>query len=225
MTHHFSFAIGIVKFIFFILFFLSLQANEFDAEYWQYFTLKNFEKGPYRLYSSGEFRMDRDASTLYHYRITENFAYKATSWLDLEAHYSFIRTKPIETRMFHHTHRLELEINPSLQLNDRVVIKWRNRLQIQKRQNNPRIEYIFRHRIMLVFPLENWGKLTEIKCYDELFYHCHSHHFTQNRFFPIEMTFKFKKTYLNIFIMLRRFATQATRTRLSSVCLGSEVGF
>ncbi len=197
-----------------------------DTEYWQYINWKNWEHGPYKLYTIGEIRLNKDISRVYYYRITENFSFQAFPGLDLEAHYSYITNKSKGATQFKHTSRLELEVNPTLNFDNGISATWRNRLELLKKQRVSHIQFVVRHRALLSFPIENWGCLTSIKTYDEVFYDFDTNKFTQNRFVPFQLSFVLHRDLtINMFLMLRNFFSFSTSKWNRSIVLGTEVQF
>lgn len=204
----------------------SSYAGKWDLEFWQTFNWTNWEKGPYKLYSVCEVRLDKDISTFYYTKLGENFAYQALPCLNLEAHYSFIRHKAIDATLFKNTNRLEFEINPSMQFENSVALVWRNRLELIKKQDDRQVRSVFRHRITAVYPLNDWGRLTAYQCSDEIFYDLNTKKFTQNRFMPLGLTFTFTpKVSLDTYVLIRNFYTQSINKWHKSIVLGSALNF
>lgn len=210
--------------LFFLLSVCVIDAAEWDAEYWQYVLLNQWEKGSCKLYALGDVRINKDISKFYYYRIAENFTYQVLPDLDLEAHYSFLYSKPRGAPRFHQSNRLEFEINPLFRFKNGITLRWRNRIQLIKGQGIPHIQFVFRHRFMTVFPIRDWGQLTSINVYDELHYHFDTNKITQNRFVPIELSFALNQhASMNIFLMIRNFINSNQWHR--SIVVGSELKF
>lgn len=203
-----------------------LFGANWDTEYWQYLTVKNWKSGPYQLSTSGEMRLHQDVSNVYHYRISEYFAYQALPNLDLEVHYSYIYNKPKGAMRFNHTSRLEFEINPSLSFSNGITFKWRNRLELLKKHGVSHIEFVGRHRTLLFLTVRNCGFLSSIQAYDEIHYDFKTSRITQNRFVPIELSYVFKDTVaLDLFVMLRHFYIFSLVRWSRSIVLGTEIAF
>lgn len=201
------------------------HASRWDKDYWQHFTIKNWEHDKCKLYTTGEIRF-RGISNAYHYRLTENFAYKALPFLDFELHYSYIlnRAPKNPTVGFRNTSRLEIELNPYFKIND-ITFKLRNRLELLKMQDISQIMYITRHRASITFPIKNHRFLTGIRISDEFFYNYDINKFNQNRFFPLELLFSpTKKTSFNVYIMIRSLYNAGLRVWDKSLVLGTEIG-
>jgi hypothetical protein len=204
----------------------SLSAKKWDWEYWQYVNWTHWHCGPQKLYVLGEVRFDKDFSSFYYCRIAENYAYTPMPNLDMEAHYSYIYYKPHGTTKFVHTNRLELELNPIIILKDGIFVQCRNRLDILKRQSVNHIQFVYRQRTMFVFPVENYGKLTAVRIYDEVFYDFDNSKFTQNRFVPIEVVFDLnEKCNLSAFFAVRNFFSFSENKWLNSFVLSSQLSF
>lgn len=179
---------------------------KWDVEYWQQLNLKNWECGPWKVYTTAEFRFNHDCSYRYYNRGTQCVAFRLFPFLELEAHYSYIYDKPFGALSFLHRQRLELEINPFTKLENGITVRWRNRLELVKRQHDPKIRYEFRHRVMASIPIDNGTTLQAIRIYNELFYNFERQKFAQNRFVPIELSFKLGKSLtVDTFVMIRNF--------------------
>lgn len=184
--------------------FNSACASKWDVEYWQYLNWENWQCCPFTLYTTGVIRINKDISKFYYYRISENFVYRALSWLDLEVHYSYIYSKPIGAPRFDYTNRLELEANPTVCFDSGAILKWRNRLEIAKKQHISQIAYIYRGRIMAVFPYRNCSRFLSHRVFDEVFYDFNIKKIVENRFAPIDLSFSLsQQVTLNIAFMIR----------------------
>ena len=212
---------------FFLIAFTCLSsgyASKWDLEYWQYFNCKNMECCSFKLYTTGLIRLNKDISRFYYYRITENFAYQALSWLDLEAHYSFLYSKPRGALRFTTKNRLEFEVNPTFCFGNCATLQWRNRLEIIKRQHISQLTYRLRDRLMVKVPVQYCGKLCSLNFYDEIFYNFNLKKFTENRFVPIEMSFILcEQINIDVFFMIRNFFR--TDRWYNSFVLGTQLEF
>lgn len=189
-----------------ILMLLRLHGGDWDFEYWQQLRFGTVERGSSSLYTSIEARFNRDASTFYFLRATENYKYSLLDWLNLEFHYSFIHHHPRGTASFTNLHRFEFEANPYWTLCNQSTIQIRNRYELNKSENNPVWQSIIRERFRWKFPIENCGKLTGIGFANELFYHINLRYFSQNRLVPLFLTFTLsEKVSLEVFTMVRNF--------------------
>jgi hypothetical protein len=214
--------------LFFQLLLLSCSGHSanWDLEYWQFINIPNWSCGPYSLYTTGEIRLRDDLSQIYRYRISENFAYQPFPFLALEAHYGLIYVIPEKAKHFIRENRLELEVNTFKTLQKGVDINWRNRMEFVRRQGQSKTIYIFRHKFMTVFSLENYGRLTALRVHDEVFYDFNISKFTQNRFFPIDMVFAInQRSTISAFFMIRNYFSGGQNQWYRSVVLGSELVF
>lgn len=214
----------------------SVCAHKWDLEYWLNVNWENWEKGPYRLFTNSEIRFNQDVSKFYYYRVTEGFAYQACPILDLEAHYSLIYNKSPGASQFLTTQRLEIEVNPSYRFDNGIAIKSRNRMQLIKKQklfsrrhlqeNNGAVQYVFRKRLLVSFPLKNCDNISSVQIYDEVFYDFDLNKFTQNRLVPIEMTFAINRRLdCNVFFMIRNFYSLGSDQWFKSFVIGSQLNF
>jgi hypothetical protein len=212
-----------VALFFLLAILLSLDASSWDLEYWQTCDFIQWKKEPFKLYAEGEIRLNKMISPVYYYRITQGFVHRGLLKGDLEVHLSYIWSKSRGSRHFKNRTRLELEINPYVELCHGISLKWRNRLELIKHQGIRKIDYVFRHRAMIVFPIEN-RKLKALQMSDEIFYHFRTQKFTQNRWKVVELVFAISpQTTLNAYIMVRNFLSSLTWYR--SIVLGSEFEF
>lgn len=210
------------------------QPSNINLEYWQYFYWSNWSSGPYKIYTTAEVRFNQGATEVhntrishsgaYHYRLTGNFAYQALKWLDLEAHYSYIYTKPLRLPHFVNRQRYEFEVNPHLRLSNGIAFKWNNRLELIKRQNIARIHYEFRSGLRVLFPIKNWGPLVSFSVFNQVHYNLDKGKVNQNRFFPAELTFALNKDVsVTVFLLIRDLILAQTWHR--SAIIGSWLNF
>ena len=208
----------------FLFSFNFLNATSWDAEYWQYFDWKNWEKGSYKLYTQAEVRLNRNSSRFCYLKISECFAYQALPCLTLEAHYSYLYHKGRGSPHFINTGRIELEVNPKWKLHDAVTIVWRNRFELIKNAHIPRWGTAFRHRVGIVLKPFDKERLVSIGCSNEVFYDFHTRKFTQNRFKPLEISFEIvEDKFFDFFLMVRNFFS--SNRWYKSLVVGGELEF
>lgn len=214
-----------MKFLFFLTVLVAtghVLAN-WDEEYWQEANWQQVKEGPHKLYFKVQARFNH-WSRFYYYQLTEGYAYQAHPNLGLEAHYSYIHDKPLGALSFTNAHRLELEVNPSMSLPYEAKILWRNRLEIIKREDDPVLRYVLRHRCMGVFPIKSCGALIAYRIHDEIFYNFTDHLFHQNRFVPIQLDFQVTpELEVDLYFMVRNFISSNKWRR--SFVLGSAIQF
>lgn len=202
--------------------FSSIYGSNWDVEYWQYFNKTNIKCNLFKLYTTGVIRLDKDITRFYYYRISENFSFPATCSLDLEAHYSFIYSKPRGQDSFTTKNRLELEINPHFCFGNGVKWQWRNRLEIVKRQHISELQYLLRERLLATIPFCG-GKVFALSFYDEVFYDFDLKKITENRFVPLQMSFGLCVVNIDVFIMVRNFFSSDQWYK--SIVIGTDLGF
>jgi len=213
------------KLCFFLFFWLctSAHATDWDVEYWQDFSLKTAHWGKFQLNTVGEIRFNHDISRFYYVRINENLVYHFLPYLDLEAHYGFIRKKPVGSK-FISDNRLEFEVNPFVRLENGIWLKVRNRLELIKQQHIAHIRFILRHLFLISIPIENCGRLTGYSAWDEVFYNFDRKKFTQNRLVPLNLTFKIREDLkVDLFLMMRIFFSNSQWNR--SYVIGTKLSF
>lgn len=199
-------------------------AAKWDVQYWQQLEWKNLECGRFKLYTLGETRLTHDLRRFTYYKLSEGLAYKALEDLDLEVHYSYINFKGVAANHFANRNRIELEANPTIKLPCGVDLKWRNRLEFIKEQDVLHIKYVCRQRLTLVFPIKRKGRLKAIKIADEVIYDLSRKRFTQNRFYPLELSFDLSKgVNLELYLLQRTLYSSGKWFR--QVALGTNLSF
>jgi len=79
---------------------------------------------------------------------------------------------------------------------------------------------------MMIYPLEECGKLVAVKWGDEVYYDFDTTKFTQNRLIPLELTFALSPhTTVDLFFMIRNFFSFSSHKWYRSFVVGSEVCF
>lgn len=199
----------------------SVHASNWDVEYWQYFRKKHVKGEILSVYTSGEVRLDKDITRFYYYRLTENVAVRPFCWLDLEAHYSFIYSKPRGASSFNTRSRIELEINPLIHFSNGVTAQWRNRLELIRKQHITEFKYILRERLLVKVPF-CFCPIVSFHCFDEVFYDFDLKKVTENRLAPLACSLSFCGINLDLFFMIRNFYNGQW---YKSFVFGSEIFF
>lgn len=190
--------------IVFILMPLMAEGAKYDVQYWQGLEWSNWEKGRFKLYTSGQTRITHDVRHFTYYRLTENFAYRALDDLTLEIHYTYLRVKTVSATQFNTRSRIELEANPQHKFQNGIMVQWRNRMEFIKEQNRLHIQYISRQRLTVIFPIKDKLPLKQVKVANEVFYNFGEKYFNQNRFYPIMLNFEMSKAVsLDIYVLIR----------------------
>lgn len=212
-----------------LILFSSKAYAGWDIEYWHYFRWNNWEKEKFKVYTTAEFRLEKDLSEYYYNRVTGNLSYRPISCADLELHYSLMNMKSHGTPSstpFRFIQRYELELNPFMEWENGFKIHWRNRMEFIKRENLNYFQYVFRHRTELIFPLKIQSGAIMYKIFDEIFYDFDIKKFTQNRFTPILLSFELNKNvHFGIFFSIRNFFSLGSKKWFRSFVFGSELQF
>lgn len=209
---------------FFLLSLLVFSSGFCDKpQYWQRFTSTNWEKGKWKVYSYVELRFFSRQRYFHRFSFSQRLLYKAYDFLEFEAHYTLIESRPTLNAGFVPTHRLELEINPSWKVDECLTLKWRNRYELLKEHHTNKLGQRLRHRIMFYFSIKNsW--LQAFSIHDEIFYNLTTNEFFENRFVPVELAIN-----INPQISFRPFVMILTRKTSdiwnSSLVLGSQIDF
>lgn len=161
-----------------------------------------------------------------YYRLAENFAFEANKYIDLELHYSFLHFIPTGTSSFTNSQRIELELNTTIPLKRGMLLLGRNRVEIIKRQGDPKWATVLRHRSRLIIPIDGLCYVVSYNISDEVFYDTNIRKFTQNRFIPAELTFEFTPCIsMNLFLMIRNTHSGSRDKWFNAIVLGSYLSF
>ena len=199
---------------------------KWDVQYWQQLQWKSWESGRWKLYTLGETRLTHDLRWFTYYKISPSIAYRALENLDLELHYSYINVKTVSATAFSNRSRLEIEVNPFYTFKNGIEIKWRNRMEFIKQQKRLHIQYVTRQRLTLKFPLHYCGSLLALKVMDELFYDLARKRYSQNRFYPLILTFALgKEATLDLFLMVRSLFSFSSNKWYRQAALGTTISF
>lgn len=220
-----------IRKFFAILFFLfccsidSLQGNEWYSEYWQKFLWRMWKNDSFDVSTYTKIETGNHFKQIRLIQISEQLAYHVTKDFSLEIHYSYIHGRTvIPDSIWNWQHRLELEGNRTFRLPWNHFINTRNRFEIRKLQNEPKIQYRLRQLTMYEIPIKNAGILTAFSVYNELFYDLSTHQFTQDRIYPCQFTLSFTdKISLNLFLLIRLFRSDEAWHR--SAVLGTQLSF
>lgn len=201
----------------------SLKAG-WDMEYWQKLFWINYDSPCFTATTIGEIRFNHGCKRASFYRLSEWLSYKPLNWLSLDFTYTYIWDKPWDAPHFLWRQRYEIDINPKLDLDNGLTILWRNKMMFVKEQDVPKIRYVFRHRVTLIYPFEDRGHLKSVQCSDEVFYHFVNNRFSQNRFVPIQLNFAANDDLtIGVYLMIRNFESSLQWHR--SLVLGSDFTF
>lgn len=187
---------------------VNLPASERNWDYWQMASFTNWESGKFKYYTSGEAWINLTHAEDFLYRASANLAYEASNNLTLEAHYSLIFNRPLSEKHFFRNQRVELEVNPAYTSKSGISVIWVNRFELLKLQEVSSLQYIFRHRTKVRFPLTNFGRIKSINIADEIFYDFNFQTVVQNRFTPVELEVEIHSaSRLSIFFLIRTLRT------------------
>lgn len=198
--------------------------NHWYSEYWQRFFWNMWECGQFGLRTYVDIRTRNHLQSVRHFEISEQLFYEASKNITLEFHYTYAYGRSVVAHSpWHHQHRLEFEANRIFDFH-KYLIATRNRFEIRKRQNNPKIEYRLRQRTMLVFPIEEMGRLKSFSIYNEIFYNLSTHLFSQNRFYPFQLNFIVSdQVDLDVFFMIGIFFSENAWRR--NIVIGTQLNF
>lgn len=201
-----------------------LQSSDSYSEYWQKLFWKMWENESLTLGTYVKIDTENNLKNVRSFQFSEQLIWKTSKNFYLEIHYAYIHDRSIVPNSpWRWQHRLELEANRIFHLPYNSLLKTRNRLEIRRVQAEPKTLYRLRQRTMLVVPFEN-GFPKSFSIYNELFYNVSTHHFTQDRICPCQLTFAISdKTDLDIFFLIRFFNTDDIWQK--SAVVGTEFSF
>ncbi len=214
-----------IRLIFLFLSMCHLQSTEWYSEYWQKLFWSMWENDSFEV--STFVRMDSDN----HMRgcrggqISEQFAWKVSDDLRFELHYTYLHAYSIAPPSpWRWQNRIEIEANRTFHPSCYFEIRTRNRLEIRRLEKNPKTDYRFRQQTTVYVPIENAGCLKAYSLYNEVFYDISTSEFSQDRFYPIQLTFTLsEKVDFEAFFMLRFFLHDSLWNR--SAVLGTQFLF
>lgn len=182
---------------FIIIFLIVLGKIQFllcdDTQYWQRIYITHWKNDKWRFYTQLQFRFFDHPEHFRYSLVSPSIRYRPLSWLDLEFHYSWIESRPSSHEPFFPTHRLEFEINPFFKLDPSLTLYSRNRYELIKRHGTNQLHSTLRNRIKFEFTFKNKSCLEAVAIHDEIFFNLITNKFFENRFVPIELTFKLNK--------------------------------
>lgn len=201
------------------------KTNDCYSEYWQKFFWKMWENNAFALGTYVKIDTKNHLKNIRSYQFNEQFRWKVSKNFSLELHYAYIHGRAIvQNSPWRWQHRLELEANRIFHLLDNYLIKTRNRFEIRRVQTEPKILYRLRQRTMLVIPFEDKSILKSFSMYNELFYNISTHHFTQDRICPVQLTFAVSdKMEMDLFALIRFFYMNDIWSK--SAVLGTQFSF
>lgn len=205
--------------------FFQIYSNDWYSEYWQRFFWKMWECGPFSLGTYADIKTGNHLKNVRFLEFSEQLFYKASEDFSLEFHYTYIHSRSVVADSpWKWQHRLEFEGNRTFHLPGKNLIQTRNRFEIRKIQNTPKIQYRLRQQTMLVVPIENCGRLKSFSIFNELFYNLSTHLFNQDRICPCQLTFALsEKADLEVFFLVRFFLKNDIWLR--SAVFGSQLKF
>lgn len=122
---------------------------------------------------------------------------------DAEVHYLWINSREPDETLFQRRHRLELELNPHFKLGKNVELKFRNRYELIKEEENPKLIQKIRQRQEIAYkPGITWLKSIAINT--EVSYDITINKVDEYRFMPLELTFPVEKEHrYKLYTMIR----------------------
>lgn len=209
----------------FCLFFSKLPGNHWHSEYWQQFFVKHYESDRVEVSTFARIETGNHFKKTRVVRVSGQFEYKVNNDVELEFHYSYIHGHPLWSPVWRWQHRLEFEANKIFHLPCNNQIITRNRLELRWRQKaKPRPDVRFRHRVMLLIPLNTGTTLKAFSCFNEFFYDLSRGYFDQDRICPCQLTFGIsEKVDIDVFLIFRLL--EDNKALQKSIVLGTQLNF
>lgn len=122
---------------------------------------------------------------------------------DAGINFTLVNFRDPDENPFRQRYRWEFDLNPHFKLSKNVELRLRNRYEIVKDEDEPQWAQIFRQRHQFVLKVDI-GALKSISIHNEIFYSLTRERFDQDRFVPLEMSFKVWKDHTyRLFFMIR----------------------
>lgn len=212
----------------FVLLFLltcPLQGVEWYSEYWQKLLWTMWENDAFAVRTFMRFDTSNHYKSWRAVQINEQLAWKASDDLTLEIHYAYLHNRSIVSHSsWRWQNRIELEANRIFHPSCYFEIRTRNRFEIRWLENVRTTQYQFRQQTMLFVPIENAGRLKAYSFYNEVFYDISTSRFTQDRLYPIQLTYKLSdRVDFEAFFMIRFFLHEDAWKK--SAVLGTQFAF
>lgn len=195
------------------------------SEYWQRLNWNAWDNDLFSIFTYVDLKSNNHAKGWRSILISEQLQFKASKNVTLELHYTYTHERSVVSNSpWRWQHRLECEVNRVFHLFEKIYLETRNRLEIRRIQDIPKIQYRLRQRSQLFLPLENIGRLKSFIVSNELFYDLSNSNLTQDRFSPLIFTFATsEKTDVDVFFMIQFFLHN--RTWRKSMIFGSQLNF
>lgn len=151
--------------------------------------------------------------------------WKAHQYFDLGLSYTWCDARPNEQANYNRLHRGGAFIEPKFALTDDLFFSARQKLEIWWLESNgDKPFYVSRHRTRLRWKTDfAWlERLNYLQATNELFYHYDFDMFYQNRFTPLEASFRIDDGIdLNVYGMMRGLRSPANRDWQTAYVLGA----
>ncbi len=154
----------------------------------------------------GELHLSDSTPEPAQYLVSQRVPIDPWPFLGFSVNYTFldqqVRNATDTAWSWRQTQRAEFEVNPRIQLSERVQLFVRNRLESQWIEDRSGAVLRSRHRPELTYALKGRGPVTELFTADEVFYDYDVNQVVQNRFVPLGLTFRLgPKVNLRVYYM------------------------
>jgi hypothetical protein len=177
-----------------------------DLQYWSNWMVKTHEWEPWSLSTYGIVRLDDDVSEATFSLISEQLDYQWRPWLGFGLNYSYISQElgPEGREEFKDQHRIEFDVSPRFQWDERFYIRNKNRFEWRAMEGRGTDNNRFRQRWDLVFPIKDALPVRSVYVGNEYFYDAAFHEINENRVIPFGIDFKLsERVGLKVFYMVQ----------------------
>lgn len=158
------------------------------TQFWASWTVDDWANDKFSTQTNVENRHG-DGFDLIYFRATQKFYYDLNDTWTLGAH------PVIETARsgddWSETYRLDLEVNPTFKLSDRLSLKVRNRYEVRRKEDHGDANYD-RYRLRTILSYKaNWlPGMTAISVGNEVYYDFSAERINADRIYPLQLSFK-----------------------------------
>lgn len=212
-------------FILLLLVSCHLHGAEWYSEYWQKLFWNMWKNDSFAINTFMRFDSTNHYKGWRAVQLNEQLAWKVSDDVTLEIHYAYLHNRSVVSHsLWRWQNRIELEANRIFRPSTHFEVRTRNRFEIRWLENVRTTQYQFRQQTTFFMPIKNALPLKAYSFYNEVFYDISTSRFTQNRLYPIQLTFELSSQIdFEAFFMIRFFLHEDTWKK--SGVLGTQFAF
>ena len=174
-----------------------------DFQTWQTVSLKWLDTQYVDLRTAVHTRFTDDSSAFSLWRIGQALSTDPLPWLRAGVAYRYTEAK-LSAGDWRHQHRGEFQLTPHHQLNDRVSVRLRNRLELRDTAGADELREVFRVRLQLNIATPEWKPVRGFYVSNEIFHSFDRSVIFENRAVPLGLRFRLhEKANLRAYYMVR----------------------